>query len=74
MCVTDTFAAMRETGGGAGRRCCPTDYLPHFVESRARASAVTPAQEPSQESAFTNQLSMIKNENGEQKYDNVPKA
>jgi len=34
----------------------------------------TPAQQPSQESAFTNQLSMIKNENGEQKYDNVPKA
>ena len=35
----------------------------------------TPAQqEPSQESVFTNQLSMIKNENGEQKYDSVPKA
>lgn len=34
----------------------------------------TPAQEPSQTSAFTDQLSMIKNENGEQKYDNVPKA
>ena len=35
----------------------------------------TPAQqEPSQQSAFTDQLSMIKNENGEQKYDSVPKA
>lgn len=34
----------------------------------------TPAQQPSQESAFTNQLSMIKNENGEQKYNDVPKA
>jgi hypothetical protein len=34
----------------------------------------TPVQQPSQESAFTNQLSMIKNENGEQKYDSVPKA
>jgi len=34
----------------------------------------TPAQQPSQTSAFTDQLSMIKNENGEQKYDNVPKA
>lgn len=31
-------------------------------------------QEPSQQSAFTDQLSMIKNENGEQKYDSVPKA
>lgn len=35
----------------------------------------TPAQqEPSQQSAFTDQLSMIKNESGEQKYDSVPKA
>jgi len=34
----------------------------------------TPVQQPSQESAFTNQLSMIKNENGEQKYNDVPKA
>ena len=35
----------------------------------------TPAQqEPSQQSAFVDQLSMIKNENGEQKYDSVPKA
>lgn len=35
----------------------------------------TPAQqEPSQQSAFTDQLSMIKNENGEQKYDSIPKA
>lgn len=35
----------------------------------------TPVPESqSQTSAFTNQLSMIKNENGEQKYDNVPKA
>jgi hypothetical protein len=34
----------------------------------------TPAQQPSQTSVFTDQLSMIKNENGEQKYDNVPKA
>ena len=35
----------------------------------------TPAQqEPSQESVFTNQLSMIKNENGERIYDSVPKA
>ena len=34
----------------------------------------TPAQQPSQESAFTDQLSMIKNENGEQKYNDIPKA
>ena len=34
----------------------------------------TPAQQPPQTSAFTDQLSMIKNESGEQKYDNVPKA
>lgn len=34
----------------------------------------TPVEEPSQDSAFTNQLSMIKNESGEQKYENVPKA
>jgi len=39
------------------------------------ATQETPAQqEPSQQSAFTDQLSMIKNENGEQKYDSVPKA
>jgi len=34
----------------------------------------TPAQQPSQESAFIDQLSMIKNENGEQKYNDIPKA
>ena len=34
----------------------------------------TPVENQSPESAFTNQLSMIKNENGEQKYDDVPKA
>ena len=34
----------------------------------------TPVESQTQTSAFTNQLSMIKNENGEQKYDDVPKA
>ena len=34
----------------------------------------TPETIPPQASAFTDQLSMIKNESGEQKYDSVPKA
>lgn len=35
---------------------------------------VTPEQQPAQPSAFDDQLKMIKNEAGEQKYDSLPKA
>lgn len=43
--------------------------------SESNIQQETPAQqEPSQQSAFADQLSMIKNENGEQKYDSVNKA
>ena len=42
--------------------------------SQEAAPQATPAQEPSQQSAFADQLRMIKNENGEQKYDSVNKA
>lgn len=49
-----------------------TDQSAFSQESDQQA---TPAQqEPSQQSAFADQLSMIKNENGEQKYDSVQKA
>lgn len=34
----------------------------------------TPEQQPASQSAFEDQLKMIKNESGEQKYDSVPKA
>lgn len=34
----------------------------------------TPAQDPSQTSAFTDLLGKIRNENGEQKYNDIPKA
>jgi len=44
------------------------------TEQSAFNQQETPAQQPSQESAFTDQLSMIKNENGEQKYNDIPKA
>lgn len=38
------------------------------------APQATPEQQPAQPSAFEDQLKMIKNEAGEQKYDNLPKA
>jgi hypothetical protein len=51
-----------------------TDQSAFSSSSQEAAPQATPAQEPSQQSAFTDQLSMIKNENGEQKYDSVNKA
>lgn len=51
-----------------------TEQSAFSSSSQEAATQATPAQEPSQQSAFTDQLSMIKNENGEQKYDSVPKA
>ena len=51
-----------------------TEQSAFSSSSQEAAPQATPAQEPSQQSAFTDQLSMIKNENGEQKYDSVPKA
>lgn len=46
------------------------------IENNAfnQQTQATPEQQPDSQSAFADQLKMIKNETGEQKYDSVPKA
>lgn len=49
-----------------------SDQTPNAFESNQQQE--TPASQPETSTAFVDQLKMIKNESGEQKYDSVPKA
>lgn len=51
-----------------------SDQTSAFNQENDNQQATPAQQEPSQQSAFADQLSKIKNESGEQKYDSVDKA